>query len=358
MVLNGRGLRHVLQSKYMPSARRVQWAKFRVTVVAVAAIAILGVLVYLLSGGSWLQPKTYLITYIPDSTGLDPDDDVQLNGVLIGSVESLRLSGSKDPNRMVEVRLKIRESDLRYIPEDSVTAMESENVLGDQYVRITIGTSPRHVRPGGELRYRSPTAIMQNIDLVQFQTQLNVIDKIIRETQEGKGPLGQFYASDQLYTSTLAGISKIEQKLHAATGTESQLGQYLYSAQTYNDIRKSIHELDGRLAQLQANPLMRSSAQYDQVRGQLEKLHATLADLNAGKGAGGEMLTSDAAYREWNRRLAGWIQSIDEIGYGEGPLDLGNAQTYESLNGSLRDLEKTVKEFREDPQKFLRIKMF
>jgi hypothetical protein len=37
---------------------------------------------------------------------------------------------------------------------------------------------------------------------------------------------------------------------------------------------------------------------------------------------------------------------------------LSNAQTYESLNGALRDLQSTMKEFREDPQKFLRLKVF
>jgi hypothetical protein len=37
---------------------------------------------------------------------------------------------------------------------------------------------------------------------------------------------------------------------------------------------------------------------------------------------------------------------------------LSNAQLYESLNGTLRKLQSTVTEFRADPQKFLRIKIF
>jgi len=35
---------------------------------------------------------------------------------------------------------------------------------------------------------------------------------------------------------------------------------------------------------------------------------------------------------------------------------LTSAQMYESLNGALRELASTVKEFREHPQRFLRIK--
>jgi hypothetical protein len=35
-----------------------------------------------------------------------------------------------------------------------------------------------------------------------------------------------------------------------------------------------------------------------------------------------------------------------------------NAEAYESLHGMLQNLQSTVKEFREDPQKFLRLKIF
>jgi hypothetical protein len=51
---------------------------------------------------------------------------------------------------------------------------------------------------------------------------------------------------------------------------------------------------------------------------------------------------------------------VDALNSGEGEMGrmLSNAQTYESLNGALRELESTVKELRADPQKFLRVKIF
>ena len=62
----------------------------------------------------------------------------------------------------------------------------------------------------------------------------------------------------------------------------------------------------------------------------------------------------------WNRRMAAFIENVDALNSGEGSMGqmLLNAQMYESLNGALRQLQSTVKEFREDPQKFLRMKMF
>jgi phospholipid/cholesterol/gamma-HCH transport system substrate-binding protein len=344
----------------MPSPHRLRWAKVRITVVAVSAICVLAVLTYLLSGGTWLKPKAYLTTKIPDSTGLEPDADVLLNGVKIGQVESVQLIHSKDPNRVVEVRLKIEAAFLPYIPEDSRATLDSANLLGDEYVNINMGRSPQHIRDGGELRFPPPSNFMQNIDLRQFDAQLRTIDQIIQDIQAGKGPLGQFVVSDALYRQFLDGVAKVEKELHAATGSQTQLGQALYSASMHDDFSTSVRQLDDRLSQLQANPLLRNTTQFDQIRDQIAQLHHTLADLNAGKGAGGEMLASDAAYVEWNRRVAAFIESVDALNSGEGEVGqmLSNAQLYESLNGTLRELQSTVTEFRAHPQKFLRIKIF
>jgi|HubBroStandDraft_1064217.scaffolds.fasta_scaffold06518_2 phospholipid/cholesterol/gamma-HCH transport system substrate-binding protein len=344
----------------MPSRQKLRWAKLRISVVAVSAIAVLAVLTYLLSGGTWLRAKAYLTTHIPDSTGLDPDADVLLNGVKIGQVESVRLTRSKDPNRVVEVRLKIEAAYLPYIPDDSVTTLDSANMLGDQYININMGRSPQHVRDGGELRFPPPSNFMQNIDLRQFDAQLRTIDQIIQDIQAGKGPLGQFVTSDALYRQFLDGVAKVEKELRAATGSQSQLGQVLYTAAMHDNLDASLRQLDDRLAQLQANQLLRNTTQYDQIRGQIAQVRQTLEDLKAGKGAGGALIASDAAYVEWNRRLAAWIENVDALSSGEGGMGrmLSNAQTYESLNGALQELHSTVKAFREDPQKFLRLKLF
>jgi phospholipid/cholesterol/gamma-HCH transport system substrate-binding protein len=344
----------------MPSPQKLRWAKLRIFVVAISAFSVLTVLVYLLSGGTWLKPKVSLTTYIPDSTGLEPDADVLLNGVKIGKVASVRLARSKDPNRVIEVRLTIEDAFLPYIPDDSVTTVDSANFLGDKYININMGRSPQHVRAGGELRHPPPSNLMQNIDLRQFDEQLRTIDQIIQDIQAGKGPLGQFVVSDALYQQFLDGAAKIEKKMRAATASQSQLGQALYSAAQYDSMTASLRKVDDRIAQFQANPLLRDTTQYDQIRDQLAQVRHTLADLNAGKGSGGDLIASDAAYVEWNRRLAAWIENVDALNSGEGAVGhmLSNAQMYESWNGALRQLQTTMKEFREDPRKFLRIKLF
>jgi phospholipid/cholesterol/gamma-HCH transport system substrate-binding protein len=344
----------------MPSRQKLRWAKLRIVIVAMSAFAVLSVLTYLLSGGTWLKPKVSVTTYIPDATGVEPDADVQLNGVKIGLVQSVRLTLSRDPNRVIEVRMKIERAFLPYIPDDSVTTIDSANLLGEKYININMGRSPQHVLAGGELRFPPPSSFMQNIDLRQFDAQLRTIDGIIQDIQAGKGPLGQFVMTDDLYRQFLDGVANVEKNMRAATASQSQLGQMLYSTAAYDNLTASLQQLDDRLAQLQANSFLRDTTQYDQIRGQIEQVRHTLADLNAGKGAGGDLIASDRAYREWNRSLAAWSENVDSLNSGEGAMGrmLSNAQMYESLNGALQQLHSTMREFRENPRKFLRIKIF
>jgi phospholipid/cholesterol/gamma-HCH transport system substrate-binding protein len=344
----------------MADPHRLRFAKVRIVTVAVAAIAVLSVLTYLLSGGTWLKAKVDLTTHIPDSSGLEADADVQLNGVKIGKVGYVRLTHSRDPNRIVEVRLRVEKVYLPYIPDDSITTIDSANMLGDKYININMGRSPQHVRANGELVFPPASNMMQNIDMRQFDQQLRTIDQIIQDIQAGKGPLGQFVMSDDLYHQFLDGVAKIEKQMRAATGSQSQLGQALYSSAMHDNLTTSLRQLDDRLAQVQANRMLRDTTQYDQIRDQIAQVRHTLADLNAGKGAGGQLLTSDAAYLDWSRRVAAFTETLDALNSGEGAMGqmLSNAQTYESLNGSLRELHSNMKEFRQDPRKFLRIKIF
>ena len=338
----------------MAAAERLRWAKLRIFTVMVSAVTVLTVLIYLLSGGTWLKPKVILFTYIPDSTGLEANADVQLNGVKVGVVQSVRLSGLKDPNRVVQVRMQVEETYLPDIPIDSTTSLDSANMLGDEYVDITMGHSPDHVRAGSVLRFPPPNSMMQNIDLLQFDQQLHTIDQILQDMQQGKGQLGQFIVDDALYSQFLDGVKKVEKQIHAATSSQSQLGQMLYSASMHDQLVASIRQLDDQLARMQSTAMFQSTAQYDRIRDQLAQLRKTLADLDAGP-----MFSSDDQYNQWNRMLGAWIENLDALASGQGNAGhmLVSADMYEALNGSVRELVATIKEFRANPQRFLRVKV-
>src|SRR5271169_2588038 len=138
----------------MSSTRGVGWAQFRVTAVTVAALAILSVLLRLLSGGTFLQPKVTVYLYVPDATGLDAGADVRVDGIDVGTAASVGLSGSTVPDRVVRLTLSIRRNRLSTITSDATAELTADNLVGDKFVDITSGTSSTHIPAGGEIHYK------------------------------------------------------------------------------------------------------------------------------------------------------------------------------------------------------------
>src|SRR5690349_2986931 len=103
----------------MRSRQRVKWAQLRAFSVCVVAVAILGVLLYLLTGGTLLTEKAALYLYVSDATGVAEGSPVRVNGIQVGKVDRVALSGSRDPKRVVRITLRIERSSLVMIPVGS-----------------------------------------------------------------------------------------------------------------------------------------------------------------------------------------------------------------------------------------------
>src|SRR5437899_13098805 len=127
----------------MPSAQRVNWAKFRVLAVAVAASLILGTISYLLTGGTPFEPKTTLYLYMDDATGLASGLPLRVDGISVGKVEKVELSGSNDPKRGVRVEVKVERERLDAITVDWTAQASTETPIGDKFGDTRTGAS-RH----------------------------------------------------------------------------------------------------------------------------------------------------------------------------------------------------------------------
>ncbi len=348
----------------MPSAARLRWAKFRIVAVTFVALLVLGVLLTLLAGGKMFRSYSHLHVYMPDSAGLGPKSSVYLNGIPIGTVESVGFSNLKDPERTIVAELKIGSTYVSQIPVDSVASLTAQNVVGDKYLDITKGRSPAHVRPGDTVPFAPPTDVIKRLDLAQFEARLRAIDLLLADIQAGESTVGKFFVGDELYQETVAAIGNLEHAIDAAAGSQTTFGRLLYSAEDYNSIRQSVRRLDAQIAAVERGEgygrYLRDSSQYDEIRERLARVRQSVADLNAGKGSLGRFLTEDAAYTRWLRVIDGLIRNIDELNRGEGSMGtlFVSAQPYESITGSSRDLAKSLSAFREDPQSFVRITIF
>src|SRR5438067_12396878 len=137
----------------MPSAKKVSWAQLRIGIMAAFSMTILGALIFLLTGsGDLFTKNATLYTYMDDSYAMLPSTTVRLNGIAIGKIDAVELTGSNKKGEIVRIRMKVKQKMLGQISEDSVAGVDAANLLGEKFLNITKGKSPVAIKDGGTLR--------------------------------------------------------------------------------------------------------------------------------------------------------------------------------------------------------------
>ncbi len=354
----------------MPAARRVTWAQLRVGVMAIAAMFILAVLIFMMTGKKALFVRESVIyTYMDDSAALSRGAPVRLNGILVGSVENVELSGSAAPNRAVRIRMAVPREDLAKIPIDSVAAISAENILGTKYINIRMGKSATKIQPGGELRSLDVREFEQVVQasynvIASLNGILKRVDNIISEVEAGKGTIGKLLVEDDLYKRLSAAVEDIQKVTATINSGKGTVGRLLQDEGLYNDLRASLARLDSIMREVQqgqgtAGKFLRDPALYDEARAAVAGVRRTVDELNAGQGTAGKFLKDDALYKRVDSLLAKIEETVARLNSGQGTLGqlMVNPQLYDSVNGMTREIQALVKDVRAEPKKFLRIKL-
>jgi|SRR5579864_6135958 len=354
----------------MANPQKVSFAKMRVGVMALVAMIIVAVLIFLLTGQSYLFTRTFeLRTFMDDSSGMADGAPVRLNGIMVGNVDQLKISGSKDPRRIVEIVMTVKYEYLTEIPKDSMAGISASNLLGDKFINITKGASTQHVSPGDEIRsvpnQDIPELMSQAASLLgQFQGLLTRVNSILSDVEAGKGNIGKFLKDEELYTRLNSAIAEAQQILNQVRTGKGTLSHLLNDDTLYQEVRAPLQKINDIVAELEqghgtAGKLLKDPALYDDLRKSTAQFNQLLSDLQAGKGTAGKFLKDDALYNQINALLAKVDGTIDKLNAGQGTLGqmMVNPQLYESLNGVTGELRQLVKDMRANPKKFLRIKL-
>lgn len=354
----------------MPSAKKVAWAQLKVGVVTVAALVLLGILLFLITGERTLfSPQAPLYTYMEDSVALTRSSEVRLNGILAGKVQRVVLSGLSEPRREVRVEMAVDSAMLAQIPEDSVAGIAAQNVLGIKYINIKRGRSRTAIKAGGTLASRDTSEIQEVVEssyalLTSMKGMLERVDRIISAVESGQGSIGKLIYDKQLYENlngTAVEARKIVEQLNSGKGSVSRL---FYDDGLYDDMRGTVARMNTLLDGLQQGQgtlgrLLKDQALYDDFRKTVAEFRTLAADLNAGKGTAGKFLKDEALHKQIQATIARMDTLIDKINQGQGTLGqlVVNPQLYESLNGTAREIHEFMKDFRKNPKKFLSIKL-
>src|SRR5206468_3443771 len=104
--------------------------------------ALLAILILFLSGTKKLfATRDVVYTYMDDSAALANASPVRLNGILVGKVSKVELSGERNPQRIIRIEMQIDRPMMKEITVDSIAAISAENVLGTKFINIKKGLS-------------------------------------------------------------------------------------------------------------------------------------------------------------------------------------------------------------------------
>jgi phospholipid/cholesterol/gamma-HCH transport system substrate-binding protein len=354
----------------MASQKRGHWAQLRTGILATAAMVLAGVLIFLLTGQSnFFGGDFHLTTYMEDSAGMVANDPVRVNGILVGYIGSIKLSGSRDPKKTVAIDMVIRDKFLDQIPDDSKSAVSAANLLGSKYVNITKGTHPKHVESGGEIQALPtqdiPQLLAQSSSLLaQFQSIIGRADGLLAVVESGQGNIGKLIKDDTLYDRVNSIAGEVDQLVKDVKNSNGTLSKVIYDDTLYNDIRRPIERLDDMLAQVQQGKgtigkALNDPQAYDDAQASIAEAKKMLENLNAGKGLAGKVLTDDEVYNQLKLISQKVNTAIDKINSGQGTIGqlMVNPQLYDSMNGATRELNALIKDVRGNPKKFLSIKL-
>jgi phospholipid/cholesterol/gamma-HCH transport system substrate-binding protein len=179
----------------------------------VATLAILVTGIFIIGGKQYLFKSTYqLKSQFDNVVGLDAGGDVRVGGVHSGTVRAIALPHR--PGDKITVVMDLDKSTHEIIKQDSVATIETEGLLGNQYLAISFGSAgSAEVRDGGIIASDPP---LEMADLFKktsdiLDTSQQAIQNTTRATEnlqsisakidKGQGTAGALVNDKQLYNN-------------------------------------------------------------------------------------------------------------------------------------------------------------
>ncbi|MGA3263638.1 MAG: MlaD family protein, partial [Terracidiphilus sp.] len=128
----------------------------------VVTLAVLAAGVFVIGGKEYLFSSTYqLKAQFDNVAGLADGADVQVGGVHSGTVHSITLPHK--PGEQVTVLMDLAKTTHEVIKQDSVASIETEGVLGNQFVAISFGSEGQADVKDGQIIQSAPPLVISDL---------------------------------------------------------------------------------------------------------------------------------------------------------------------------------------------------
>ena len=376
--------------------RRQLALQIRIGLVVLVSLAVFLGLIYLLGAEARLFEAKYdLVAEFTEVGGLISGASVRLAGVQIGRVSSVALPD--DPAGKVRVTLNIARRFADRIRKDSVARIETQGLLGDKLVEISLGSPKAPVlKPGEAIVIREPielsrlagegVEILKNVATLSANLNTTVeafnktgtldalsatlrsarraaeqVGRVTQEVEKGKGWLHAFvYDEPEALKRLQALLVRTEQLLAQAERGEHAVS-VLLSAESGRAARRLLEAMEA-LSQMtekvKGSDSLLTALLFDpQYKGVAEDLRTLARNfrevserLAQGKGVAGSLLTDEGegplgqATQDFKVAVTNLRMITDRLAAGEGTLGglLEDPTVYENLAAFLEGAQRSA----------------
>jgi len=354
----------------MAQRKQLTWTELRVGLFVLAGLFILAIAIFYVTGAGILGPKIRLITYLPEVDEVETGAPVRLDGVPIGNVQSVGLTPQpQDAAHNITLVLRIDKKYQNEIRTDSTASLITEGLLGNRYVTISRGLTGTVIPANGAVPGKEETAMKQMVergaDLMQNLGALSDdLRGIVDQVNKGNGTLGKLMNDPSLYNhlnSTAGRLDTLASSIEQGQGTA---GKLIASDELYDkadaaighvdDVVLAVHDQKGTLGKLIYDPAM-----YDSTKNLMEKGNTLLDNVNAGKGTLGKLVTDNTVYTNVEQASANFRDATAKMNSNQGTIGkfFSDPAFYDNMTALSGDLRLMVNDFRQNPKKFLRVKL-
>jgi phospholipid/cholesterol/gamma-HCH transport system substrate-binding protein len=356
----------------LPSQKQLKWSQLRVGLTVVFASLVLALLLFLMSGTSGLFTKRItLVSFFDNAEGLRIGAPVRLNGVDIGNVAKILIVPDKDKQiTPVEIVMKVSTKYNFNLHRDSVTSLDTAGVLGETYLDIdssqAVGplakdgdTLLTHVHPDFNEVVRSSQSTLQNMDAL-----LKRADRILAFAESGKGSLGKLIYDPKLYDQLSQTVSEFNKIVDQIARGQGSLGQLINRDDAYKKFVATLDKMNGVVDDLQAGKgtagkFLKDPALYNNANETVANLKKVSEDISEGKGTLGRLAKDEELAKKLDTTMTKLAALTTELEAGQGTTGklFKDESLYNNANQMLEETRNLVKAIRQDPKKYLSIKL-
>jgi len=356
----------------LPSQKQLKWSQLRVGITVIAASLTLAVLLFLMSGTAGLfTPRITLKSYFDNAEGLRVGAPVRLSGVDIGNVSKIRIVPDKDKQiTPVEVTMRVSTKYSYGLRRDSTTSLDTAGVLGETYLDIesaqAVGspaqdgdTLPTQVHPDFNQVVRASQSTLQNLDAL-----LKRADRILAFAESGKGSLGKLIYDPTLYNRFSVTVADFQKIVDEVSSGQGSLGALISRNDAYDKFIATLDKMNAVVDDLQqgkgtAGKFLKDPSLYNNANDTIANVKKVTEDINAGKGTLGKLTKDEELAKKLDTTITKLSQLTTELEAGQGTAGklFKDESLYNDADQMLVETRELVKAIRENPKKYLSIKL-